>query len=449
MALARPMLGWGAGSFDTAFAPHAVATYTRHAHQGYLQLAAEEGAVGLLVWLGLLAVAFSRCLKTTREEIPGLRAAAGAALVAAAFHNLFDSVLYVPCVSLLTWVLFGVLMQPGQSALPEAEPVAADPAPPSSSRGSSGKRRRDRRSPEHSTALGSAAGDPNRVVGGVNKVLLAAAGAALVACLLLGSARLVVQEARRLGRQNPRAALEMLEPVRPLLPWDQSLASQRAVLLRMVGRLDEAAAEAERAVALAPYRPGGYYTIATIHEQRGVPADAEAAYQRGLRVAPHEVVLLAAYAEMLRRIGREQDALRQYRKVREVEDSEAGQVRALSEIRDFRFARARLMLAADAERRGNPSEAAELRRAAACLLGFRRRLAEISPAAYLAVGEYYLSTERELYDQELQVWKQLRQIYAAEGASARVAPCDELIADVEVGRKKMEAFFRNTPDLGL
>ncbi len=448
MALARPVLGWGAGAFDTAFAPHAIATYTRHAHQGYLQLAAEEGAVGLLVWLGLLGVALSRCLQATREEIPGLRAAVGAALVAMAVHNLFDSVLYVPCVGLLTWVLFGVLLQPGQTALPEADPGAACPEAPPSAQGGAGKRRKDRRSPRNHHHLGAAVAGRNRAGGAADKVLPAATAAALLACLLFGGARVVVQEARRSGRQNPRAALEMLEPVRVLLSWDQSLASQRTVLLRMVGRLEDAATEAERAVALAPYRPGAYYTIANIHELRGVPADAEAAYHRGLRIAPNEVVLLAAYAEMLRRMGREQDALRQYQKVREMEDSEAGQVRALSEIRDFRFARARLALAADAERRGNPSEAAELRRAAACLLGFRRRLAEVSPAAYLAVGEYYLSTERELYDQELQVWKQLRQGYAAEGASARMAPCDELIADVEVGRKKMEAFFQNTPDLG-
>ena len=44
MAQKRPLLGWGAGTFETAFPPHQVAGFTRHAHNSYLQLFAEAGA---------------------------------------------------------------------------------------------------------------------------------------------------------------------------------------------------------------------------------------------------------------------------------------------------------------------------------------------------------------------------------------------------------------------
>ena len=50
MGAKRPVLGWGAGSFDTTFAPHAIAGFTRHAHNSYLQLFAEEGFLAPVLW---------------------------------------------------------------------------------------------------------------------------------------------------------------------------------------------------------------------------------------------------------------------------------------------------------------------------------------------------------------------------------------------------------------
>jgi hypothetical protein len=52
MALARPVLGWGPGSFPSAYGQFAIAGTTKHAHQVWLQIAAENGVVASLLLLG-------------------------------------------------------------------------------------------------------------------------------------------------------------------------------------------------------------------------------------------------------------------------------------------------------------------------------------------------------------------------------------------------------------
>src|SRR5262249_28001349 len=48
MAMHNPMIGTGIGSFSTAYPPFAQVGFTEHAHNSYLQIAAESGIPGLV-----------------------------------------------------------------------------------------------------------------------------------------------------------------------------------------------------------------------------------------------------------------------------------------------------------------------------------------------------------------------------------------------------------------
>ncbi len=60
-AISKPITGFGAGTFEWAYPQFTVVGFTRHAHNGFLQVALESGFVGLLFLLAfLVAIFFSR-----------------------------------------------------------------------------------------------------------------------------------------------------------------------------------------------------------------------------------------------------------------------------------------------------------------------------------------------------------------------------------------------------
>jgi len=75
MFKARPLDGWGDGSFQTVFpvfrpadySLHGVSSNTAHAHSEVLELAAESGVIGLLIW-GILAALWFRTVLMRRKE---------------------------------------------------------------------------------------------------------------------------------------------------------------------------------------------------------------------------------------------------------------------------------------------------------------------------------------------------------------------------------------------
>lgn len=56
MALANPILGTGLATFETAYPRYSETAFTAHAHNGYLQIAAETGFVGLALLLAALII---------------------------------------------------------------------------------------------------------------------------------------------------------------------------------------------------------------------------------------------------------------------------------------------------------------------------------------------------------------------------------------------------------
>lgn len=109
---AYPAFGCGLGNYETAFLRYQASVVDRvftYAHNDYLQIAAELGAAGSLVALGLLLPVFTRPFRTVLQGADRTTRCLGlgcaGAITAIALHSLTDFNLYVPANALaLAWI---------------------------------------------------------------------------------------------------------------------------------------------------------------------------------------------------------------------------------------------------------------------------------------------------------------------------------------------------------
>ncbi len=131
----RPIGGYGSGSFEREYALHEHPTSsssTTASHTIPITVAAEQGVLGLLAYLALLAFALARLLRGA--ALSPTRAAVGAAFIALLFHTLvYAAFLEDP----LTWALLGIgtalAAAAPRPALASRRPrtVSGEPATPS------------------------------------------------------------------------------------------------------------------------------------------------------------------------------------------------------------------------------------------------------------------------------------------------------------------------------
>ena len=144
LAKERPLLGWGAGSFAVEYDRHAKAgtpPVVSASHTIPVTVAAEQGIVGLLVYIALLVVALRQLLHGATGD--PYRAVVAAAFVALVVHTwAYASFLEDP----LTWALLAVgtaLARPRRpdgtpirrTAVPSRDARTRSPATPSASTG--------------------------------------------------------------------------------------------------------------------------------------------------------------------------------------------------------------------------------------------------------------------------------------------------------------------------
>jgi hypothetical protein len=127
----RPVLGRGAGSYETWWAQHASISYvTRYAHSVYLQTLGELGLVGLALLLGAFgvgAVTAAKRLRAARGADRPVVAAVFAVFIGFAFAAGIDWMWELTVVALVGVVCLGLLAGPATSFAPADEPPVSDP----------------------------------------------------------------------------------------------------------------------------------------------------------------------------------------------------------------------------------------------------------------------------------------------------------------------------------
>lgn len=239
MIAGDPLTGVGPGLFGRAYRlvrdPSYVDDRLGTAHNAYLNNAAENGVLGVIVMLGFAVVIIARWWRLWRRaETPSRQRrleAALAALTALGVQSLFDSFVITPIV-LLSLVLI---------AYCTVEPGALLTLPSSSLR---------------------------RWSGAALVVILAAYGAAFIQ----------IDRAHALFNQSVRERdLAAAEAAHALDPHLNLYALQAAYLTALNGELPTARAAYEQAVALEPTWDTGWINLAAVAEQQG-DIDAALAY---------------------------------------------------------------------------------------------------------------------------------------------------------------------------
>jgi putative inorganic carbon (HCO3(-)) transporter len=117
----RPAWGYGSGSFVTEYRDHHrnIDTTLSASHTIPVTVAAEQGVIGLIVYLALLACAFMMLVRRSRGD--PIRSAIAAAFVALVFHTLlYADFLEDPT----TWALLGVGAALAAAGRPRSRPSA-------------------------------------------------------------------------------------------------------------------------------------------------------------------------------------------------------------------------------------------------------------------------------------------------------------------------------------
>lgn len=358
----RPLVGAGAGTFEVLYPPHAKAGFTRTAHNSYLQLAAELGLPGLMLWLWAVGAALWTGLSGRgTPQAPLLRFSAAAAMVGSAAHNVVDYGWYVPATAVAFWACAAL-----------------------------------------SGGMTSKTWNMRRY--GVPVLSMIGLAALSVPLLSFGVGDLLAVSAEH--KPFLPAKLAAYQSAVRWNPLDPELRSDHAALLAWGGRPDLALQEFRRLTDQEPNRANVRYRYALALERSGRTDQALIQYERAIQLDPTATTPLIAAANIHLASGRTAQAEELYRRVTELEDSPVATVKALEDFGDPNYAEAHLALAKIHISRGEKADAKRealkgLRSAHAALAGLIRWR-----SVQRAVGRYDEARERRL----LQVRDELQRI---------------------------------------
>lgn len=115
MIAERPWFGYGGGTYYLSFAPWKTPSmwlYFDHAHNDYIEWAADTGLVGLALLSGLVLASLSRAMRMMGRGQSSLARGLGLAVlmmgVALALHSLVDFNLQIPAIALNVVVILGL-----------------------------------------------------------------------------------------------------------------------------------------------------------------------------------------------------------------------------------------------------------------------------------------------------------------------------------------------------
>ncbi|MFQ3610273.1 MAG: O-antigen ligase family protein [Fimbriimonadales bacterium] len=398
MAVANPLLGVGTGTFEWNYSRYASVGYTRSAHNTYLEVAGESGFLTLILLVGGLVAWFTRA---GQSEIPpqpaktpvpakdwrGVRVGILAGVVGALLHNAVDSDLQV-WANLMT--LVGLL---GLGLALAVDGVYTVPLRTIERRG---------------TAL----------------IVTATLGLMLVS---LGVGELYANQARykALIQQVPQAA-ELYGVARSFDTANADYLMESGELYYALGRRETALEMLERAVRMKP-SARNWYRLGLYYERDGNPERARQAFQEALLRDPHSLPALLKLAQYTaggsKRLNEE--ALRYYQRVVEIEESPYGQILAVPQIVETAYGFAHLALAEHYRAMGDTPRAR--RHYERALVVFQRYRALTYPfnSAGRSLGLYNPDRERQILSAHLATLQGFAELLESRGDTQNARPLRE------------------------
>jgi O-antigen ligase len=396
MVAANPVLGTGVGSFETAYQPYAVVSYTQHAHNGFLQLAAETGLLGLLLFIAGIAMTIWSALRVLFRKVEppieesvapaamshpfesrALLAALVAGFAAAVLHNLFDSDFYTPANAFMFAAVCGLILSLSRSEL-EGALEGADIGQP---------------------VTGKPAAKWRPAMAAVLSLMVIGMSA-----MIAGGRVYAAQADEALQAGNGRIALDRYRDARGVDPLNTEHVINAARLLALSGQHQEAKRLYEEALRSAPvsrhYRL--YGRLLTAMQLTG---EAVKAHERARNLAPTDLQNLLALGEAYRIAGRTADAEATYGRMVEMSRGPVGRVRAVPELVAWEYGMAYSYLGEMQFLDGRYGAAAENLKQAAGLLGeyWRQRGLEMAIIIHSRSPEI-LELVAKRYDEVLVLW---------------------------------------------
>jgi len=335
MVAARPLTGFGPGTYAHAFPRYAKAGFTRQAHQTPLQFGVEYGvpaALMLLVGIGWAMAGALRGGSGLRHSDRLLAAAAVGGLLALWAHNLVDYTWYLAGINGVSWALLGLALAPG------AEAERLEP------------RRRAARA--------------------VPMVLSAVLALWAVTALYSEAQRATGKRLGQMGAaESARDKLARVLPVDAYRWTELSRVSERESRGLPGEQLERAIAERRRAIALQPTEPTNYTALTRMLTTAGRLDEAQAAAEKAVECHPTSTDALAALGLLLERRGSRAAALDVYRRLAALYDTPVRTSQAVEYFIDRNYVFAWVPLAEDAMRAHKLPEALDAASKAADVAG--------------------------------------------------------------------------------
>jgi tetratricopeptide (TPR) repeat protein len=337
MIAARPLLGFGPGSFELAYPQYAEVGFTRMAHQTPLQLAAEAGLPAVILMTLAVALLARMLVRGARAGGPtAIEATAGVgALTALGVQNLADYTWYIPAVGITLSAVTGLALAAVRAAEDEAHPAPAARGPG-----------------WYRTGIALTLGVLIACAVGLRAQMLAARGRAELARGRYATAAGWLRQAAEIDPLDAEILADLAQATAAAGPG----GVQRAVELRL------------RVAELNPLQAGNYLALALLYQAADRDASALAAARRAVEVAPNWPVAWAALGRLQEALGRHEEALETWRALDRIAQSPVGRYQAVLEPTDIAFAWAWLALGKQAEAEGEHEVAA----------GYYKRAAELA-----------------------------------------------------------------------
>ncbi|MEJ7614251.1 MAG: O-antigen ligase family protein [Candidatus Fervidibacter sacchari] len=347
-AISKPIMGFGAGTFEWAYPQWTTVGFTRHAHNGFLQVALESGFVGLAFLLVFLtAVLFSRpnfqpsthnAQPTDYAATPTLdpiRIGCKVAIVTFCLHNLVETAWMTLANLLALAFVCGMAMPKVRCSECEVQETQTrkktQPLAPSTL--------------HH--ALLFAPRNPHFALLLLTLLLLSLG---LWHSVSVARGAYFAQQAR--SEMLPSSRLYWLELASESDPLNARHLIDRAILLEAWAlatgdeeRLKQALQLCDEAIKLQPTRSGNYKVKARILRELGRLQEAERTLRVALKVNRTDTEAILKLGELLEEMGKVSEAKSLYRQLIVLEKGPYGRYKPVEQWQDIFIAAGKIRLA--------------------------------------------------------------------------------------------------------